>query len=92
MGSDFLFASPSFLSGFARIGDIAGRFDRYNISRSPKEADLRALYADWAVVGENMRAAIAQFDALYPAIAAAAEAVSGIEVPDTKQLSLPLTR
>ena len=40
--TDFLFATPSFLSGAARVLDIGGTFDSYNSSESTEEADARA--------------------------------------------------
>jgi hypothetical protein len=53
--STFLFTEPSFLTGAGRIFDLWGGFDIYYISRSPAEADLRALYADWRVIGQDFR-------------------------------------
>lgn len=52
--SDFLFAAPSFLSGAARLFDLAGTYDAYNTSSSELEADRRALLADWRVVGRDI--------------------------------------
>ncbi len=62
MHSDFLFASPSRLSGWARLLDLFGAFDDYNTSASRPMADARALYADWVVTGEDVRAAMAEFE------------------------------
>jgi hypothetical protein len=56
--SDFLFARPSFYSGLARLVDFGCTFDQYNSSRSPAEADVRALVSDWLSVGDDMQAAI----------------------------------
>jgi hypothetical protein len=58
--SDFLFAQPSFASGFARTLDLFGQFDRYNSSSTPAEADTKALAADWFVVGQDIVDAIEQ--------------------------------
>lgn len=58
--SDFLYASPSFLTGVARTIDLGACLERssYNMSRTPAEADLRALTNDWrAVYGDLWRAA-----------------------------------
>ena len=55
--SDFLFARPSFWSGFARVVDLGATFDSYNISRTSEEADARALWADWRVIGQDLFAA-----------------------------------
>jgi hypothetical protein len=59
--SGFLYADPSFLSGFARTLDVYGLYDAYNASNSPREADTRALAADWIVVGQDLQEAIDQF-------------------------------
>jgi hypothetical protein len=56
--TDSLFARPSFVSGAARVLDMGGTFDEYNSSETSDEADARALWGDWAVVGEDMRIAI----------------------------------
>ena len=55
--ADFLFAQPSFLSGVARLFDFWGLYDLYNVSPSTAEADARALYADWNIVGQELIAA-----------------------------------
>lgn len=58
MRTDFLFAQPSGLYGVARLFDFAGTFDRYNESSTPEEADARAMYSDWRMVGEDLLAAM----------------------------------
>ena len=58
MSSEFLFARPSFLTGMARVLDLWGRFDRYNESRTPEEADVRALVSDWMVVRRDLEDAL----------------------------------
>ena len=60
--TDFLFASPSFASGTARLLDWFGDFDEYNTSPSSKEADSQAIASDWAMVGEDIRKAIGDFE------------------------------
>jgi hypothetical protein len=61
ISTDFLFARPSFLSGAARLFDFGGFFDAYNRSRSESEADGRAMYADWRVVGQDIQHAVIKF-------------------------------
>ena len=58
--TDFLFAQPSFASGAARVFDLFGQFDGYNISETPAEADARAIAADWIVVGQDIADAMEQ--------------------------------
>ena len=77
--TDFLFARPSFLSGMARVLDLFGVFDSYNESRSTEEADARAMYADWRVVGQDIYDASTTFD-------------REIQSERERQLSLPLAR
>lgn len=55
--SDFLFAQPSLLSGAARVLDLFGRFDGYNVSTTPEDADDKALRSDWGVVGQDLKQA-----------------------------------
>lgn len=61
--TDFLFAQPSFLSGVARVLDLFGTFDEYNVSPTPAEADYRALRSDWAKVGQDLQAAMNDLEA-----------------------------
>lgn len=58
--ADFLFARPSVASGLARLFDFSGRFDEYNHSETPDEADAKAMFADWAVVGDSLAFVIEQ--------------------------------
>ncbi|MBI4827474.1 MAG: hypothetical protein HY804_01465 [Nitrospinae bacterium] len=57
--TDYLYAHPSFLGGMARVLDIFGVFTAYNYSRSPQEADARAIHSDWLAVGKDLDAAMA---------------------------------
>lgn len=54
----FLFATPSFFSGMARVFDLFGQFDAYNTSKTPELADSKALYCDFRVVGQDLRHAM----------------------------------
>jgi hypothetical protein len=56
--SDFLFAHPSFIEGVARILDFGNTLNEYNYSQSDDEADEKALFADWAMVGTDLQKAI----------------------------------
>ena len=58
--SDFLFAQPSILFGFAKAFDFFGTFDEYNVSSSPEEADARAITADFVEVGKDIKKAYEQ--------------------------------
>ena len=52
-----LFASPSLTEGIARVLDLSGTHDAYNEDLTPQEADSRALYSDWASVGDHLMTA-----------------------------------
>jgi hypothetical protein len=54
----FLFAHPSFLHGTAIVIDLAGTLAEYNISRTPQEADARAIASDWAITGKDILSAL----------------------------------
>ena len=54
----FLFSTPSLLSGMARMLDIYGQLDSYNISETEEMADAKALYSDFRIVGQDLRQAI----------------------------------
>lgn len=53
--TDFLVARPSFWTGIGRVFDFWGKFDNYNLSRTIEEADMRALYSDWRITGQDIR-------------------------------------
>jgi hypothetical protein len=57
----FLFSTPSFASGVARLLDFNGTFDVYNRSRTEEEADAHAMLSDWLTVGNDLSNAIASF-------------------------------
>ena len=58
MRTDYLFATPSFLSGVARLLDLSGRFGAYNDSDDEALADARAIYSDWRMVGQDLAGAM----------------------------------
>ena len=56
-----LFANPSFLEGVGRTFDIFGNQDIYNEDLTPQEADTKALFSDWASVGDHLILAAEEF-------------------------------
>ena len=55
MGTDFLFARPSFLGGMASALDLSGILvTEYNRSGTPNLADSRAMKSDWAITGNDI--------------------------------------
>ena len=60
--SDFLVGSGSLVSGAARLLDFYGLYDEYNICETEARADAMATFADWAVVGQDLREAFDQLE------------------------------
>lgn len=56
--TDFLFAKPSALYGFSRVFDLGAQLDLYNESPTPAVADFLALFNDWWMVGNDLKAAL----------------------------------
>ncbi len=64
MGTDYLYANPSFTGGMASALDLSGvLMTEYNRSSTPNMADFRALQSDWAIAGLDISEAINQFEA-----------------------------
>jgi hypothetical protein len=59
--SSILFARPSFLEGAARAFDLANTMSEYNRSETEELADSRALFADWRLIGDEIRQAMEVF-------------------------------
>ena len=57
----FLFANPSFLFGFALGIDLGGTLIEYNISKTPQDADMRAIASDWAITGKDILTGLKNF-------------------------------
>ncbi|HXZ78584.1 MAG TPA: hypothetical protein VEG30_01560 [Terriglobales bacterium] len=60
--SDFLIAEPSFISGVGRLLDWYGLYDVYNASQNGREADTKAMFADWYIVGQDIKDAMMEFE------------------------------
>jgi hypothetical protein len=58
MGSNFLFATPTFTRGLSRTIDFWGTADVYNVSKSPETADAMAMWADWKDCGADLVEAV----------------------------------
>ncbi len=56
--SDFLFATPTFMSGMGTVLDLGGTMAMFNESSTPEEADTLALANDWSMVGQDLRCAM----------------------------------
>lgn len=56
--SDYLLARCSFLSGAASAFAFSGNYYEVNLSSTEDEADRRALWSDFAVIGGDIRNAM----------------------------------
>ena len=56
-----LFADPSFIEGASIVFDILGSQEIYNEDKTPEEADTKALFSDWASVGDHLTLATEEF-------------------------------
>lgn len=65
MRTDFLFAPPSFLSGMASILDLSGSLDWYNYSTTGDEADWKAIYSDYRMIGQDIEDAVREYERVY---------------------------
>lgn len=63
MGSDFLFTTPGFLAGAARVIDLFGELEDYNFAPNSEMADAIAMRGDWQAVGGDLRAAMDEYRA-----------------------------
>lgn len=52
--TDFLTATPGFLTGMASAMALAGNFYGFNQAKGPAAADRRSLRADWVMVGQDL--------------------------------------
>lgn len=66
ISTDYLFARPSFLEGVARIMDIGGTLNEYNLDSDGEVADAIAIWSDWAMVGQDMYYAIDLYESELP--------------------------
>ncbi|HEY4500406.1 MAG TPA: hypothetical protein VJH25_01290 [Candidatus Paceibacterota bacterium] len=60
--SSKLFVRPSFTEGISRLLDLSGTLQEYNISKTEREADTKALKNDWYMVGNDLRSSIQNYE------------------------------
>lgn len=66
MRTSFLFPTPTFLSGMSSVLDLAGHPGRYHFSRTGAEADAKALYSDYRMIGQDIEEATRYFLTSHP--------------------------
>lgn len=60
--TDFLFSTPTILSGAGTVINLAGDFYNFNTSKSPQEADCLAIKNDFGVIGQDIKKAVSEFE------------------------------
>ncbi len=60
LDTDFLTSTSTFVIGMGSVMNVGGNYFDHNSSSTPEEADQIALASDWAVVGQELRAALDQ--------------------------------
>ncbi len=60
--SSRLFARPSFSEGISRVIDLGSTLQDYNTSNSEIEADAKALFDDWKMVGRDIEIAAKRYE------------------------------
>jgi len=61
LNSDFLFTTPSYLTGAANVFNLAGNFYDYNRSESEQEADCKAIRNDFNIIAEDLKSCLKDF-------------------------------
>jgi len=58
--TDFLVSTGSFLIGVGTVMNLSGNYFQYNYSRNGEEADKRAVYRDWRMIGQDIEKVVAE--------------------------------
>jgi hypothetical protein len=59
--TDFLTPQNSFIAGMGSVINIDGNYFDYNSSSSAEEADKKAIFMDWKMIGEDIKKSINSF-------------------------------
>ena len=62
--SDFLFATPKFISGMGAVLDLGSTIAMFNESSTLEETDTFALANDWSMVGKDALCSVLVFDSM----------------------------
>jgi len=65
--STFLFKTPGFIDGAGSIFDFRGVTIQYHTCSNGETADALALHQDWHAVGEDLHAALSNYEAPHKA-------------------------
>lgn len=56
--TDFLFSDSDFFVGAGSVLNIAGNYYNFAVSKTEREADIKAIRCDWGMVGQDISQAI----------------------------------
>lgn len=56
--TDFLFPNSSFITGMGSVFDLTGNYYSFNTSKTPEQADFKAIESDWGVVGDDIKKSV----------------------------------
>ena len=59
--SNYLYARPSLIEGFARIIDAGFTLQEYNVLFRPEQAEYLALLSDWLTIGDDLKNVMAEY-------------------------------
>lgn len=59
---DFLVSNMSFFIGMGSVINLEGSYYEYNVSKSPKEADEKAILRDWQMISQDFLDAFEKTD------------------------------
>lgn len=55
--TDYLFPDATFFGGMASVIDLAGALFIHDQSETAEEADSKAIFNDWAMIGQDINTA-----------------------------------
>ena len=58
--TDFLFTTPTYLTGAATIFNLSGNFYEYNSCETGEEADTIAIANDFNIAGDDLKKSISK--------------------------------
>lgn len=59
--TDYLFATPGFLTGAGSIFNIIGTYYEFNTSQTSEIADQKAISSDWCMAGRDLKEAFEEY-------------------------------
>jgi hypothetical protein len=60
--TDFLVPRMTWLTGAGTVLNLAGNYYCHNVSETEEQADARALFSDWSMVGQDLQTVRSEID------------------------------